>query len=415
MPDPSQTPATPEWPSWLAGLPPSIQVREVVCALAAEYRDDPNEEHRLLATEAEPLLLRLLRETHLAYADGSREALRSDLNVFLNGLGGSGWIAPGSPERAAQDRLRAFAAGGEPAVTGPAERPWRRGADGRWPDGHQCPGCKGPVSEQCDCCAEACDCAVPSAEQAQNALMKAALTRLAQYEPMTLADADGEPRNRSAELNARLAYAAGALEAIARLGEEAGSVRESRNEVRVAAEPGSNARHGDDAPGAVMGMLESAWTLIRDRTGYPDVPPEWETAAEAWRVRYAALVTEHAGKAEPAAEPEPEPAPPLPPGDYGRMELPGMRSHTGWWTEGYMAGQAVMVCRDREGSVVARYIPGPACRFVDLPVPAARTAAADRPALGWSGDDDDQDDYATHAETCRDPDCDGDCMERAPF
>lgn len=41
---------------------------------------------------------------------------------------------------------------------GAAEGIWRRGTDGRWPDGHKCGGCPGPYSEQCDCCTGDCEC-----------------------------------------------------------------------------------------------------------------------------------------------------------------------------------------------------------------------------------------------------------------
>jgi len=83
----------------------------------------------------------------------------------------------------------------------------------------------------------------------------------------------------------------------------------------------------------------------------------------------AARYSEAAPSGPAKAAGEPQPASPLPPGIYGRVELPGFRKHTGWMTEGMLAGQAVMVISDRDGEVLAEYIPGPASRFVRLPVP----------------------------------------------
>ena len=98
------------------------------------------------------------------------------------------------------------------------------------------------------------------------------------------------------------------------------------------------------------------------------------------------LVTE-GGSAEPPAE-----EPSLPEGIYGRVELPGMRSDTGWITEGMRGGQTVLVVRDWNGCPLGEYILGPACRLVHLPTPLKRPETQERAAItsgrGWDEDDD---------------------------
>lgn len=97
-------------------------------------------------------------------------------------------------------------------------------------------------------------------------------------------------------------------------------------------------------------------------------------------------------------EPCPEHAgPPLPEGIWGRVELPGMRSHTGWITEGTRGGQCVLVVRDWEDRPLGEYILGPACRHVHLPTPQKRPEPQERAAITpgdpWAHDlDDDEDD-----------------------
>jgi len=232
----------------------------------------------------------------------------------------------------------------------------------------------------------------PAAAGVPPAAAVTALRALASDEPMT----DLKPGNHAylalrAEMDARREFAAAALAAC-------------REANPVPSEP-------------VMELLESAWKLVCDITSSAmPVPPGWVEKAGTWQARYWDLVREYAAskagrQAAEADEPAPEPVPSLPPGDYGRIEIPGFRNHVGWWTEGLMAGQPVMVCSDRDGKVLARYIPGPGFRFVDLEVPSATVRQEDRPALGWSGDrDDDPDLYVAHARGCNDPNCNGDCI-----
>lgn len=81
---------------------------------------------------------------------------------------------------------------------------------------------------------------------------------------------------------------------------------------------------------------------------------------------------------------------PLPEGIYGRIEIPGMRSDTGWITEGTRGGQTVLVVRDWNGCPLGEYILGPACRLVHLPTPLKRPDPQERAAItsGAGGSDD---------------------------
>ena len=106
-----------------------------------------------------------------------------------------------------------------------------------------------------------------------------------------------------------------------------------------------------------------------------------------------AFTITRADEPEAVAEPEPE----LPPGRYGRIELPGYRNHTGWIAEETRFGQVAAVVRDWDGLVVAEVFPGPACRVQYLPTPLKRPAPApEQLALTagsqWGSDDDDYDD-----------------------
>jgi len=76
----------------------------------------------------------------------------------------------------------------------------------------------------------------------------------------------------------------------------------------------------------------------------------------------------HAAK-KPAAEADDAP---LPPGRWGRVELPGYREDTGWLAEETRFGQVVIVVRDWNGAEVANAIIGPMCRVVYLPTPLRR-------------------------------------------
>lgn len=67
-------------------------------------------------------------------------------------------------------------------------------------------------------------------------------------------------------------------------------------------------------------------------------------------------------------------APPLPEGEYARVEILGHDSHTGWVTDSTRAGAPVMVIRDWDGRVIAE-IPGQSLyRFVPLATPLRRPA-----------------------------------------
>ena len=92
---------------------------------------------------------------------------------------------------------------------------------------------------------------------------------------------------------------------------------------------------------------------------------------------------------EPVADGQPD-EPPLPEGIYGRIEIPGMRSDTGWITEGTRGGQTVLVVADWNGCPLGEYILGPACRLVHLPTPLKRPDPQEQAAItsGAGGSDD---------------------------
>jgi transcriptional regulator with XRE-family HTH domain len=109
--------------------------------------------------------------------------------------------------------------------------------------------------------------------------------------------------------------------------------------------------------------------------------------ADALGVQAASLLP-----AEPWVTP-PAPAPePLPPGRYGRVEIPGYRENEGWISEETRFGLQVAVVRDRTGTETAAIGIGPLCRVVWLPVPEpgpeSRLAL---PAGSWRDHDDDED------------------------
>ena len=74
---------------------------------------------------------------------------------------------------------------------------------------------------------------------------------------------------------------------------------------------------------------------------------------------------------------------PLPEGFFGRVEIPGMRNHTGWVTEETRFGAQLAVVRDWNGAVIAEMGIGPACRVLHLPTPLKRP---DTPLAITSGD-----------------------------
>jgi hypothetical protein len=174
---------------------------------------------------------------------------------------------------------------------------------------------------------------------------------------------------------------------------------------------------GEAPATAAESLLSVADDLISDAVAAVHQHPDplsmggWLECAEAWQREYAALPRQAgAGPADaqvplwdwqqarnqgtplppvPGDAPEQQAAPPLPPGVYGRAELPGMRSHTGWRTDGMIGGQPCIVISNRAGVPVAEYILGPACRFVRLPVPATTAEAAVPLAIEAPWDDDD--------------------------
>lgn len=119
---------------------------------------------------------------------------------------------------------------------------------------------------------------------------------------------------------------------------------------------------------------------LRDLADPPDGTPyghpgALEAALAAWKATGEAM-------ADPVAREvltsplEPgdlvEAAPPLPPGQYARIELPGFRNHTGWITEETRFGAQAAVVRGRDGLVEAAVVLGPGCRIVYMPLPSER-------------------------------------------
>lgn len=110
---------------------------------------------------------------------------------------------------------------------------------------------------------------------------------------------------------------------------------------------------------------------------------------------------------------EAEPVPPLPPGKWGRVELPGRREHTGFIAEETRFGQQAAVVRNWDGAEVATVYGGPGCQMVWLPAPLKRPEPQRAITAGpvtWRADEDDPDDYVPHARGCNDPNCNGDCI-----
>jgi transcriptional regulator with XRE-family HTH domain len=81
------------------------------------------------------------------------------------------------------------------------------------------------------------------------------------------------------------------------------------------------------------------------------------------------------------------PEPPLPPGEYARVEIMGHDYHTGWVTERDRAGVRVLVIADWDSRVLAE-IPGQSLyRYVPLPTPLKRPD--ERAAIEAPGGSDD--------------------------
>lgn len=96
--------------------------------------------------------------------------------------------------------------------------------------------------------------------------------------------------------------------------------------------------------------------------------------------------------------------PPLPPGRWGRVELPGYRQHTGWITEETRFGVQMAIVRDFDGIEEAAVAVGPGSRVVFLPTPLRRPEPEPLTALpaghyeGYYGEAGDEDQDADPAD-----------------
>lgn len=86
---------------------------------------------------------------------------------------------------------------------------------------------------------------------------------------------------------------------------------------------------------------------------------------------------------------------PMPPGRWGRVELPGRRDHTGWCNEELRYGCQMLIVHDWDGGEIAAVAIGPACQVLYLPTPLhrpeppqQRRALAAGDSYAWYGDDD---------------------------
>lgn len=92
--------------------------------------------------------------------------------------------------------------------------------------------------------------------------------------------------------------------------------------------------------------------------------------------------------------------PPLPDGQFGRVELPGYRQHTGWITEETRFGVQMAVIRDWDGREMAAAVIGANSQVVYLPTPLKRPdsalallAAAEKDDGFYEPDCDDEEPY----------------------
>jgi hypothetical protein len=137
---------------------------------------------------------------------------------------------------------------------------------------------------------------------------------------------------------------------------------------------------------------EDLETMMAYLAAGPWTPADKPGVAEAWRrlteAKDAGLEEREAIAALPLE-------PPLPPGQFGRIELPGYRNHTGWITEETRFGVQLAVIRDWDGHEVAAVAVGPLCQVVYLPTPLRRPDPGPLAALpaghyeGYYGDEGD--------------------------
>lgn len=114
--------------------------------------------------------------------------------------------------------------------------------------------------------------------------------------------------------------------------------------------------------------------------------------------------------AGPGGQPVAAPAePPLPPGQFARVELPGYRNHTGWVTEETRFGAQTAVVRDWDGREIAAVALGPGCQVLFLPTPLRRPEPelAALPAGAHYGDEMTQDEAGAWRELRDDDDGSG--------
>lgn len=115
-------------------------------------------------------------------------------------------------------------------------------------------------------------------------------------------------------------------------------------------------------------LREDLETMMAYLASGPWTPADKPEVAGAWR-RLTEAKDAGLEAREAAGQPQ---EPPLPPGIYARVELPGWRNHTGWVTAEMRFGATAAVVRDWEGNEVAMVYPGPACQVLPLPTPLRR-------------------------------------------
>lgn len=146
---------------------------------------------------------------------------------------------------------------------------------------------------------------------------------------------------------------------------------------------------GSRAALPVLELLESAWDLMANAHDGEHEPPDWTRRIKEWREEYHAFL-----KGVDANIAQPDPEPPLPDGEYARVEIKGHDDVTGWVTDGTRGGTPVMVVRDWDGRVLSE-VPGHSLhQFVPLATPLKRPGPASVPRAlgvavdGWDSDED---------------------------